>query len=198
MPATMQQACKELWEVMSTTFKTKIVNKNDATEMRTIAWCLDSMGILDQDRFLKRYTTTVYKWIYVPWEIGEGSDAKCWSQMRTCVHEHQHVIQWKRDGFLKFAGGYLIDGDDRAKYEAEAKACGQEMHFWRYGKVEDPERACANLVDYNMNKDEIAFAARVLDSYQRTIKRGGTITKAGKVALDFLSRNHSHLSLRKG
>lgn len=198
MASDVQQASIDLWEILPKTFKTKVVQKSDATEMRTIAWFLDSMGILDQKKFLERYTTTVYKWIYVPWEPGEGNDFACWSQIKTCAHEHQHVLQAKKEGFLTFAGKYLFDGNARARYEAEAKASGQEVHFWRYGDVQDPTAVCQNLVDYGLNSQEIEFAARVLDSYQRTIKKGGFITKAGKVAVDFLNRNYAKIQIKKG
>jgi len=198
MSTEVQQACVELWQVMSTTFNTTVVKKSDSFQMQTVGWFLNTMGILDKERFLQRYTTTIYKSIYIPFEIGQGTDAECWSQMRTCVHEHQHVVQAKREGFPVFAGKYLFDGDQRAKFEAEAKACGQELQYWRYGQLEKPELVCASLADYNLNSAQIAFAARVLSSYQKTIKANGTITKAGKVALSFLKNNHPHLCERRG
>ncbi|MCK7535239.1 MAG: hypothetical protein MZV63_31760, partial [Marinilabiliales bacterium] len=44
-----------------------------------------------------------------PFEPGcEDGGWSLWGQVAVCVHEHQHVEQLDRDGWLKFAGKYLL------------------------------------------------------------------------------------------
>ena len=72
--------------------------------MQSVARLLDAMGVLDAEEFLENYVTTVDRRIYVPFEIGEGNSSwGLWDQLVVCVHEHQHVEQLDRDGWLIFA-----------------------------------------------------------------------------------------------
>ena len=47
------------WRHMQERFGTTTVNKADAVEMQIIAGVLDTLGILDKERFLKSFTTTL-------------------------------------------------------------------------------------------------------------------------------------------
>ena len=59
--------------------------------------------------FLGSFTTTIGKRIYTPFDIGVPDERyDLWGQISVCVHEHQHVEQLLRDGWLKFAGRYLV------------------------------------------------------------------------------------------
>ena len=99
---------------------------------------LSRINVLDKDEFLRRYTTTIGKRIYTPFDVGVPDERyDLWRQISVCVHEHQHVEQLLRDGWLKFAGRYLVSSAARAAYEAEAFRCNMELHYWRYGEIPD-------------------------------------------------------------
>jgi len=83
-----------LWDHMEDHCGTRRARKT-AVEMQLVGGFLDAIGILDAEDFLSRYTTTIGRTIYTPWEVGVGDLA---SQMLICVHEHQHVHQYLKGG----------------------------------------------------------------------------------------------------
>ncbi|NVJ28855.1 hypothetical protein HUW62_47460, partial [Myxococcus sp. AM011] len=63
----------EVWafyQHMQSRLRTKTANKADALEMQLAAEALQRMGILDRQRFLEKYATTVGRTLYLPFEVG--------------------------------------------------------------------------------------------------------------------------------
>lgn len=177
-----------LWAYLSGHYRTSIVRKGDS-EMALVAMFLDNMGIVDRERFLSRYTTTIGQTIYVPFVIGDGDDAALWGQVVTAVHEHQHVEQAQRLGFATFATAYLFDSSRRAAFEAEAYRTTLELHRWRYHETltdDDCDRIAGKLADYACTPEQIEFAAKYLKTSNKAIAAGAIVNDATKRAVDWL------------
>jgi len=178
----------DLWERMSYHYKSRIADKVDSEVMQTAARALSIMGILDPEKFMKQYTTTIGDIIYIPFELGvpksDGSYSLI-SQVRICVHEHQHVVQWRRGG-LQFALEYLSDSAKRAAYEADAMRCNMEVQWWYDGTLPNIPLSVQKLKDYNCAPEDILTTARSLEMVAKVVQRGGVSSEAGKVAIPFL------------
>lgn len=189
MPDATVELVTGLWEHMSDHYRTRLARK-DEPEMQLVAKTLEAMGILDAEDFLSRFTTTIGRTIYTPYEIGVGSQREIESQLRTCVHEHQHVVQYIQGG-AKFAFEYMVDSAKRAFYEADAFRCNLELHFWMHGSLPDtlPDALAQNLTHYGCTADDIAVCAKHLRMAARVVEQGGVSSDAGKVALAWLERH---------
>lgn len=194
----MSQPSKALvasfWLYMTKQFGTKVVHKPSAWEMRIAAWVLKRRGVMDPRQFLARYVTTIGKRIYVPFEVGTSQGGwDLWHQMIVCVHEHQHVVQYQREGRWRFFTKYLLRKPSRGLYEADALTGNLEMHHWRYGRLPDAEALAAGLHHYDIEPEDVAMAQRVIWLSGVTVSRGGTVTKAFAVAKKWLNRQAKHL-----
>ena len=58
-PKPSPELVQAFWAHMSARYNTKIVDKASACEMQIAAWFLEKIGVLDAERFLSRYTTTI-------------------------------------------------------------------------------------------------------------------------------------------
>lgn len=171
---------------METAYQSHHTSKSDSGMMKMIGRFLDGMGILDKDRFLENYTTTIGSVIYVPFRIGVTSTRySLYSQLSTCVHEHQHVVQWRQNG-LMFMLEYLTDSSRRAAYEVEAMQSSMEVQWWYRKTLPDIPRMAIKLVDYNCKKDDIMMAEKMLQSISKVVCKGAVTTNAGKTAIKFL------------
>lgn len=187
---------KAFWAHMQNAFGSTVEEKNDALVMHAAAALLDALDIQDKEQFMKDFVTTLFKTIYIPFEIGvEGPDGRwsLWSQVRVAVHENQHVVQGERDGWALFGARYLSDSSFRAGYEAEAYGCDMEMEFWRLGSSFDPhkfalERALG-LKNYGCKDVDIEQAQQMLSLRADLIIQGVVETKAAQVAIPWLEAN---------
>ena len=181
------ETVRALWRHMTGLYGTRVVDKASAVEMRLAAFALGKMGVLDPEAFMRRYTTTVGRRIYVPFEVGRPDERHdLWSQVVVCAHEHQHVEQLLRDGWLRFAGRYLLSSAARAAYEAEAYRSNLELAFWRTGEVPDPGRLAARLRDYGCTGADVAMAQRMLELSAETVRRGGVANRASQKVIAWL------------
>lgn len=177
---------RRLWAHMELVFGSNIARK-DAPEMQLIAQMLDNMGIMDTQDFLNRFTTTLGKTIYIPFNIGtESPGYNLASQMRICVHEHQHVHQFLQAG-PKFSLDYLTDSAHRAAYEVDAFKCNLEINYWLTGELLDVSALARTLVHYACSESDIRVATKALSMVSRTIEQGGVTSDAGKVAVKWLN-----------
>ena len=176
-----------LWDAMSDHYGSTIADKEDSDIMQLAGRALGIMGILDPVRFMEVYTTTIGDTIYTPFEIGvPGNGYSLIGQISICVHEHQHVIQWKRKK-LRFMLEYLTDSALRARYEVEAMQCNMEIQWWYNRTLPDIPRSALKLKDYNCTPEDIAVAARSFKMISKVVGRGGVSTEASTVALSYLS-----------
>jgi hypothetical protein len=174
------------WRHMQERFGTTTVNKDDAVEMQIIAGVLDTLGILDKERFLRSFTTTLGRKIYTPFEVGSANDGwDLWDQVVVCVHEHQHVVQHDREG-LSFEVSYVADRAARARFEAEAYRSNLEMHFWRFGSPMRSRPLAELLHDYGCRPEDVEVAAHSLALANVSVRRGAVLNESTRAALDWL------------
>lgn len=181
----------DAWDHMRRYYNTRIVSKEDQELMQMIGQSLDIMGIMDKDRFLKTYTTTIGDVIYVPFEIGVATSRhSLHSQLYICGHEHQHYVQW-RDGRLQFMLEYLSDPTQRAKYEANAMHTSMELRWWHEKRIPNIPNYAMKLRHYNCPQEDIAVAQKTLEISSLVVRQGGITTEAGKALIHYLE----HLGL---
>lgn len=187
---------RELWTHMLLTFGATVEAKQDAQLMRIAAALLNTLNIQDKETFLKSFVTTIDKTIYIPFDIGiEGSNGQWsyWSQIRLCVHEHQHVLQGTREGWAAFDTRYLISSAFRAGYEAEAYGCDMEMEWWRHGAAFDVEAFAKaeplKLKRYGCKTKDIEQAQHMLLCRAALVKQGLIETGAGQCAIAWLNQH---------
>lgn len=177
------------WRFMQERFRTSVVNKRDALEMQLVAQALDALGVQSREHFLRNFTTTIGRRIYMPFDVGVPRGGwDLWSQIVVCVHEHQHVVQHDREG-LSFEVSYLADRAARARWEAEAYRSNLELHFWRYGTTPSARRIAEALSDYGCRPEDVDVAAKSLALSAVSARRGAVMNEATHVALGWLDEH---------
>lgn len=178
------EVVKQLWEHMCERYGTTVVHKQDSWIMRLAA------RVLTTPRFLDAYVTTLGKTIYVPFEIGEESDD--WSlvaQAAVCAHEHQHLVQQRRDGFW-YGWRYAVDSGARAGYETEAYRATLEMKYALGYDGQQLHFAATNyaqgLKNYGCTDADVGVAMITLSLACDEIVRGAVKTEAAQYALECL------------
>ncbi|RJS14140.1 hypothetical protein DRW03_35450 [Corallococcus sp. H22C18031201] len=186
------------WQHMQARFRTKVASKSDSLEMQLAAEALQRMGILDKQRFLANFTTTVGRTIYTPFEPGVPQGGwDLWAQVVVCVHEHQHVVQHDEEG-PSYELNYLTSPASRAQYEAEAYTCNLELHYWRYGTTPSPRALAEKLRGYGCRPEDIEVAAHTLALTSASVRRGAVLREATHVALEWLNSHVPHLRAKPG
>jgi hypothetical protein len=186
-----------VWSALTGVYGSELVDKASAPEMRAVAAFLAKVGIQEsEESFLERYATTLGLRIYLPFELGvagAGGHWSLWSQINTIAHEHQHIIQYRKLGPVRFAARYLISTASRARLEAEAYRVNMELDYWRYGRVADPHKLAAHLHGYGCPEEDIRLAASLLVSAASEVKEGTLICEATREALKWLNAYAPHL-----
>jgi len=175
-----------LWDHLGAHFGGRVVHKQDAREMLVIARALDMLGVLDQQDFLDRYTTTIWESIYTPFVVGTPSPRyPLISQAIVGPHEFQHIVQHQRDP-MGFTPKYLASSACRAGFETEALGTTMEIEWFLLGYVTPAAVRAKMLRDYACSADDIEVTRIPLEMRQQVIKRGGVETESGKVSIAFL------------
>lgn len=183
---------KAFWAHMQNEFGSSVEEKNDAAVMEVAAALLDALNIQDKEHFMKDFVTTLGKVIYIPFEIGVvGPDSRwqLWNQVRVCVHEHQHVVQGEREGWVTFGSRYLTSSSFRAGYEAEAYGCDLEMEFWRTEDILDIGQRVSMLKDYGCKPEDIEQAKQMLTIRAGVVAQGVVENLASVKAITWLETN---------
>jgi hypothetical protein len=185
--ATAADIVRAFWSFMTREYRTSVIAKANALEMKIAAFALGQMGIVDADTFLRSFSTTIGRRVYVPFAPGQATaEWSLWHQVTVCVHEHQHVEQLGRDGWLKFGAKYLLSTAGRAAYETEAYLCNMELSFWRTGEVPSPRTLAAKLKSYACTSTDIEVAEKALTMAAATVRRGGIANRASQKAIAWL------------
>lgn len=178
-------------------FDAHLISKSDSVAMNTIALLLDKLKVLDKERFLKDFTTTLGHRIYIPFEVGiPSSGYDLWWQVVICTHECQHVYQFEHStgSGLEFSWDYITSHELRAQYESEAYRTTLELEWWRWKQVKSsPARLAQTLTNYGCDATDIAVVQKRLELELVTIKQGGIITPATLAALEWLNNNVARL-----
>lgn len=178
-----------LWAHMTQRYGSKVADKTNAPLMELIAGAMQLFGVDNASDFLKNFTTTIATTIYVPFEIGDDSTGwSLWDQIVICAHEHEHVLQWQREG-VAFAAKYLASSGFRAAYEAEAYRSEAELSWWRTRQVAAPTTLAAHLTAYRCSQADMNSAAQIIELSEATIERGGIINPPTAAVIDWLNTN---------
>lgn len=176
-----------LWEHMAETYDFRVVEKHDAAGMKLIGNFLDLMKIMDREKFLEDYATTVGHLVcpnFKPGVVVPGGRGLA-SQVRVCGHETRHVALDDEEG-LAYSITYLADHSARALFELQCLQVSQEIHFFLYDEIPDPDEQAGMLLAYNCTKDDVRFVAKGLRSSARTVKAGGMVRKESAYVCNYL------------
>jgi hypothetical protein len=179
---------RQFWRAMNERFGTRVVPKRSSAFMAMVGVGLDVIGVMDRQTFLSRYTTVVGRRIYPWFELGEGDERRRWYQIVVCVHEHQHVVQARRDGLSGFTLPYLYSSRRRALIEAEAYSCNLEMNWWRDRQMPEPCELAGRLSEYGCKEADVAAAGDFLEAAAQRIRDGEVVNEASRFAIDWLER----------
>lgn len=169
---------REFWTYMTGEYRSEIVQKDDSALMSIAGSFLDMTSIVDKDRFMAGFVTTIGRTIYIPFEIGVATEQfSLWGQVRVCAHEHVHIDQGDRDGWLTFGAKYISSKDDRSAYEAEAYGADLELEHWRTPTCDLPgfaRRRAKSILAYGCGLDQVVLVEQIL------LIRAGVIAKHGR------------------
>jgi hypothetical protein len=185
-PLPDADATRALWDTLCARYNTRVTHREHAPQMRLTGHLLGLSGFMDRHTFMTRYTTVWGRHIFPCFHVGEGEPEELWRQIVVCVHEHQHVEQFDRDGFIPYAARYLASSRQRALYEAEAYCCNLELHFWRTGQLVDLDELAARLGPYGCSKADQRAARAVFAACADALQRGHYTTRATCHALPLL------------
>ena len=187
---------QNFWAYMQSEYGSDVIQKADSELMKLVAKFLDVAGIQDDETFMTRFTTTLHNNIYIPFELGDTSRG-LWGQIRLCVHEHQHIEQGNREGWIKFGGEYLTSPSFRANYEAEAFGCDMEMEYWRQGQNFEAlaygQRRVEVLKLYGCKPEHIEQAKQTIAIRAGVLVQGGVENKCSQLAFDWLNTHAPEL-----
>jgi hypothetical protein len=175
-----------LWAHLEHHYGSRLLDKESSMDMQLVSRALGQMGILDQRKFMEQYTTTIEDVIYVPFVVGDASTMPLDSQLHVCCHEHQHVVQWRKERGL-FLLEYLTDKDKRAHHETEAMQVDLEIDYWLGRESRNLATWPLKLRDYALDDDHIATVSKALSMAYKAIGKGGVWTDVGKFSIAWLN-----------
>jgi len=179
---------RDFWNYLSAEYGSRIVHKGSAAEMKAAAKFLQTIGILDAEEFLNYYATTIGKTIYIPFEIGvENDDWSLWEQISVGAHEHQHIVELNRDGWVKYNAGYALSGTKRALYEAECYRTDMELWFWKTGQIRGP--GGFSLKGYGLSAAQNKTYKQYLEMSAQVIRRGAIVNEVSQKSIRWLNQN---------
>lgn len=183
-----------LWSHLCAHYGTRVVKKSDSALMKLAGEALDALDIQDSETFMGRFTTTIGDTIYTNFTLGDPGNL--WAQVELAVHEHQHVVQGRRDG-LEYPIAYVASRASRAAYEAEAWGAQLEVSLWHFGPNLNLSGAAkhmsAKLASYGCGPEEIEQAQQTLELRIGMLRHGVAEAEAAKVAIEWLNKNAAHL-----
>jgi len=181
------QLTLEFWRRMHLHYGTRVVQKPDSVLMKAAGRGLQTIRIMTSHTFMTRYTTVIGRTIY-PWFIvGHGDSDALWRQIVVCIHEHQHIVQFKRSGMLPYSVMYGGSTRKRALLEAEAYCCNLEMHYWKTGQLLPTRPLAEILLEYGCKPSDVDAACAVYEACHLRLQADDYATEATKVALEILS-----------
>lgn len=148
-----------------------ITSNKDSSSIKAIASALDTLGVKDHEAFMKEVAITLYKNIYLPFEMG-CLEIDPLRQLELVAHELEHVLQWDHN-VLEFGINYLTKPEKRAEYEV--KALGANLEFrWRTTKqLYDIKELSTHMKWYKISSKDIKVSEKHLAILANILKQGG-------------------------
>lgn len=138
------------------------------------------------------YATAMGSRIYFPIDLGASTPAwPAWSQITVLTHECQHVYDAATHGLISRGWYYLTSTARRTEQENRAHVAQMELEMWRRGEVAPwwPGVRASALKSYHVTEADLLVAERYLLSCAPIVRRGGLISNAGRVAIEWLDAN---------
>lgn len=179
------EQCKAFWKYMAKREGFEVVEKASAAEMQAIAWAVKAIG--GDENWMKRYTVTIGRKIYVPFKIGSGRNIDRINQVCTCMHEVQHIRQFKRNP-AKYQISYFFNDAARTHYEADAYRVTMETYYYFTGIICAPGVLANKLKGYYVGKSDIYVCQKHLTSAKALVKHGIITSGVSKTGLKWWNK----------
>lgn len=178
---------RDFYIAMCGHYNVKLIDKNNSADMQMLADNLDRLGIVDHDRFLRDFVTTVGNKIYAPFTPGIAVGVwDLWQQTMVLGHEIQHVAQDRAKEGILFEFEYTSNSTKRAYYEMEAYRVQQTL-AWHFRGEELSPRALAELLrDYNCDQADIDMVCKMLMISAKAIQKGAVPGAVCQFEVDWL------------
>jgi hypothetical protein len=178
---------RELWKAMTAKYNTHVIDKNNSAEMKLVADVLDRLKIVDKEKFLREYVTTVGDGIYTPFTPGiVVGPWDLWQQTMVVGHEHRHVEQDRAKEGLIFELEYATNATKRAFYEMEAYRVNMTLAWYFRREELSPVSLAAMLSDYGCSLADVEMVAKMLKLSLVSIKKGAIPSPACQFEIDWL------------
>jgi hypothetical protein len=167
---------KAFYAAAAKQYDAEFVDRRDSDLMKLIGTFLDGIGVLDKEKFLNDFTTTIGNIVYIGYTPGDTSSGHSLAgQVETAVHEIQHIIDFDDDP-VGFMVRYLVDKSARTEYECRAYAAGLEWTWKTTGKSCDIGRAAQSLLSYGLQQQHCDFMRQYLDVQDDVFRQGGAVS----------------------
>jgi hypothetical protein len=144
----------EYHRYMAKIFGFQILPKS-SPEMVAIAALIERFAPIDATVFLKKYSTTLYNRVYIPYEIGKGGKSELYRQIRVITHEAQHVADFRENPTSMIL--YIAICSERAKIEARALSTAIYLDWWYKGKIPNLTNLAKKLHYYGLDATDQAM-----------------------------------------
>ena len=140
---------------------------------------------------MNKYATTItlgsFRKLYIPFEVGVGTNLQRIGQVALLGHECTHAWQSKKDRF--FAVKYLASDTQRAFYEMEALRAEMELWYFLTGKIYKTPTVLANgLANYSIGAADRLTVKEHLTAHRKVVEAGGVYTKTAKDIIKWLKK----------
>lgn len=180
-------AVRAFYAHMSDRFGASVQPKGTSGVMQAAAAGLALLGIQSREQFMSDYVTTMGRTVFVPYEVGSVGAWSPWQQIATMAHECQHIVQSDATGLVKHALDYATPAG-RTRLECEAYTTSMELHHWHYGSIEGwwMNETARGMRHYGVGEIDQAVMRRHLMAAAPIVRRGGFVTTAATVAIEWL------------
>jgi hypothetical protein len=177
----------------------RIIDKDDAVEMKLVGSVLGKLGIVNKKHFMNHFSTTIPAGklfrirkarIYLPFEPGETkkNSPSLEDQAENIVHEFHHTRQDLVPHYIKTS--------KRAWLEARAMHAELEMCWFLRGRLPNLDLMAGNLRYYAVDKADIKTTAEQLKIVSYNVRRGKLHNRVSKDAIAYLKRRRRAYLIR--
>ncbi len=171
---------------MARKYKFKIVKKSDSDMMKVIAIFLSYLVSIKPEDFMKKFSTTIWDRVYVPYEIGKGNRSQLFRQICTITHESRHVYDFRKNSITPLL--YLGDKTKRTEMEFKAISTCLYLYWWRYERLPNIWEKVSILTKYGLDKTDIKVAYKCLLMQTPIVKKDKIANSVAKTAIRWLKR----------
>ena len=186
-PVIKSSQVVKFWDVMGDKYDFSVHDKRKSGNMDRISRLLDMIGVQDRQAFMENYTTTLGDDVYIPFSLGKGRQREMVNQIITCVHEVQHVLQYRRNP-MRFFSNYALSDAARTHYEVDAYRTNMEIWYYLKGTILSPRGLSKCLEGYGVSKGDIHVAEKHLRVSAKLLKHGVIVSGVSKDAIKIMRR----------